>query len=69
MLKGLILDNFYFGTVWRSLMKDIFFYNFHYGGCGGPERTGFSIIFILGGCGVLQELILGNFYLEWVWWV
>ena len=32
------------------------------------ERTDFSTVSTLGGCGVLKELIFNSFYFGRVWW-
>ena len=57
VLKELILNSFYFGTVWWS-SKTWFQTVSTLGGCGGR----------CGGVVVMKELILNSFYFGKVWW-
>ena len=84
VLKGLILNSFYFGRLWWS-RKSSFWTVSTLRGCGGLERTDFEHILLSEGCGghertgfqpflfwegvmVVKELILNNFYFQRVWW-
>ena len=52
-----------------ALERTDFDYSFYSGGCGGLERTGFFIQFLLWeGVVVLKELIMNSFYFGRVWW-
>ena len=71
VLKELILNSFYFGTVWWS-WKNWFWTVSTLGGCGGLERTDFEQFLLWKGVElgvvVLKELILNSFYFGRVWW-
>ena len=71
VLKELILNSFYSGTVWWS-WKNWFWTVSTFGGCGGLERTDFQQFLLWKGVEVgvvvLKELILNSFYFGTVWW-
>ena len=67
VLKELILNNFYFGTMWWS-WKNWFWTVSTLGGCGGLERTDFEQFLLWDSEVVLKELILNSFYFGRVWW-
>ena len=62
VLKGLILNSFYFGTVWWSWKNWIWTVS-TLGQCGGLERTDFEQFLLWEGVVVLKELILNSFWL------
>ena len=53
VLKELILNIFYFGRV-CVVLKELILNSFYLRGCGGLERTDFTIS-TLGGCGGLER--------------
>ena len=75
VLKGPILNIFYFQRVWWS-GKNWFSTISILGGCDGLERTHFeqfllsegAVLGCGGGVWVLKELILNSFYFQRVWW-
>ena len=71
VLKELILNSFYFGTVWWS-WKNWFWTVSTLGGCGGLERTDFEQFLLWKGVEVgmvvSKELILNSFYFGRLWW-
>ena len=61
VLKELILNSFYFGTVWWS-WKNWFWTILFWGGCGGLDRTDFEQFLLWDSVVVLKELILNSIY-------
>ena len=61
VLKELILNSFYFGTVWLS-WKKCFWTVSTSGQCGGLERSAFEQFLLWEGMMVLKELNLNSFY-------
>ena len=55
VLKELIFNSFYFGTVQVVLKELIFNKSDTLGQCSGPERTDFEQFLLLGQCGGLKR--------------
>ena len=66
VLKGLILNSFYFLRVWWS-WKISFWTVFTSRDCGGLERADFEQFLLLEDMIILKELILNSFYFRRVW--
>ena len=45
------------------VLKELVFYHFYFGGCGGLERTDFLTVSTLGGCGGLERTDFEQFLL------
>ena len=66
VIKELVFDSFYIGTMWWSL-KNWFFTLSILGVCGGLERTNFLWFLLWEGLVVLKELIFDSFYIGMMW--
>ena len=50
------------------VLKELVFYYFYLGRCGGLERSDFKQFLLWEGVVVLKEMIFNSFYFERVWW-